>query len=292
MGGAAPQSHPVTRAAPHFTPPSLPPVSSPVHRGGCPGKFSLPPSLPHPPPPLPGLFLPGGYRMFSHSLPPSLQPPSSLSLPPPFRQLSAFTSSPLRCFNPFFFFFKTLPFPLLIVKVFFLYRKMWMNLLVWPQAQPDFPLPFAAGWCRAGTGALVGLEGAGVYVFCGRLVLCEHAQGAAQRWLGKYRAVVFRGAQRHLGLPACFWRGILFSSLLGITLSPRVLTRAWPSSGLSWGVPGPGRLLAGGGLCVCEAGAVGMEHVPAGCGTPQPALWAHRTPDPWGGAPVRPHHPC
>lgn len=35
---------------------------------------------------------------------------------------------------------------------------------------------------------------------------------------------------------------------------PWVLTQAW--------------LLDGGGLCVCKAGAAGMEHIPAGCGTP------------------------
>lgn len=85
-----------------------------------------------------------------------------------------------------------------------------------------------------------------MYVFCGRLVLREHAQGAAQRlWectglLGG-APEVFRGAQRHLGLPACFWRWILFSSLLGITLTPRVLTRhgqAVASRGVSLGQGG------------------------------------------------------
>lgn len=127
---------------------------------------------------------------------------------------------------------------------------------------------------------------------------CPEASGGTRRYLGV--------PQRCLGVLRGIWGCLLafaagfYSPLLDyFTPPPRVSVGAWQGgcwcswggSGPPRGIPQPGQLLAGGGHCVCKAGAVGMKHVPAGCGTPQPAPEGQGTPNPWGDGPVCPHHP-
>lgn len=89
-----PRSHPITKL--------LSPPFPAAHPRGVPsvphfhGKgFPLPTPGPHP-----GCFYQEGTGCSRSSLSPTSLLP--LSSPPPFRQPSAFTSSPPRCFNPFF----------------------------------------------------------------------------------------------------------------------------------------------------------------------------------------------